>query len=46
MYLPEWVQKFKEPGTEIKKIAGRYYKYEVEYKYSAETKRTKKILST
>lgn len=43
MYLPEWVRKFKEPRTEIKKIAGGFYKYEVEYKYSAETKRTKKI---
>ncbi len=43
MYLPEWVQKFKEPRTEIKKIAGGFYKYEVEYKYSAQTKRTKKI---
>ncbi len=43
MYLPEWVQKFKEPRTEIKKIAGRFYKYEVEYKYCPETKRTKKI---
>jgi len=43
MYLPEWVQKFKEPRTEIKKVAGGFYKYEVEYKYSAETKRTKKI---
>jgi len=43
MYLPEWVQKFKEPRTEIKKVAGGFYKYEVEYKYSVETKRTKKI---
>ena len=43
MYLPEWVQKFKEPRTEIKKVAGGFYKYEEEYKYSVETKRTKKI---
>jgi hypothetical protein len=41
--LPEWVQKFKEPRTEIKKIAGGFYKYEVEYRYSAELKRTQKI---
>lgn len=43
MYLPEWVQKFKEPKTEIKIINGTFYKYAVEYKYNAEKKRTDKI---
>ena len=32
MYLPNWVQPFKEPRTEIKLIKGMYYKYEVRYK--------------
>jgi len=43
MYLPEWVQKFKEPKTEIKIIKKRYYKYSVEYKYNPVKKRTDKI---
>lgn len=43
MYLPEWVQKFKEPKTEIKIVKGGYYKYEVHYKYNPEKKRTDKI---
>jgi hypothetical protein len=43
MYLPEWVQKFKEPRTEIKKIKGGFYKYAVEYKYNSDKKRTDKI---
>lgn len=42
MYLPEWVCKYKEPRTEIKKINDRYYKYAVEYVYSKEKKRTEK----
>jgi len=42
MYLPEWVQKFKEPKTEIKIIKGVFYKYAVEYKYNPEKKRTDK----
>ena len=42
MYLPEWVQKFKEPKTEIKIIKGAFYKYAVEYKYNPEKKRTDK----
>jgi len=41
--LPEWVLKFKEPKTEIKKIKGGYYKYAVSYKYSPQKKRTVKI---
>lgn len=43
MYLPEWVQKFKEKCTEIKCINNTYYKYEVKYKYNALKKRTDKI---
>ena len=43
MYLPEWVQKFKEPRTEIKFIKGTYYKYEVRYQYNKEKKKTDKI---
>lgn len=43
MALPEWVQKFKEPKTEIKQIKDGYYKYAVAYKYNADKKRTDKI---
>lgn len=43
MYLPEWVQSFKEPRTEIRCINGAYYKYEVRYAYNKEKKRTDKI---
>lgn len=43
MSLPEWVQKFKEPKTEIKYIKGGYYKYKVAYKYNPQKKRTDKI---
>jgi hypothetical protein len=40
--LPEWVQKFKEPRTEIKVIKGNYYKYEVKSIYNPNTKRSVK----
>ena len=43
MYLPEWVQKFKEPRTEIKKIGNHFYKYQVEYRYNKNKKRTDKV---
>jgi hypothetical protein len=43
MPFPSWVQKFKEPKTEIRYINGTYYKYAVEYRYNAEKKRTDKI---
>lgn len=43
MYLPEWAQKFKEPKTEIRIIGGHCYKYQVEYRYNKEKKRTDKI---
>jgi transposase len=42
MYLPEWVQKFKEPRTEIKKINNSFYKYEVAFIYNKEKKKTEK----
>jgi hypothetical protein len=42
MYLPEWVLPFKETRTEIRLINGTYYKYQVEYKYNPEKKRTDK----
>jgi len=40
MQSPEWLNQFREPRTEIKKISGRYYKYEVKYVYNKEKKRT------
>lgn len=43
MALPLWVQKFKEPKTEIKFIKGGYYKYQISYKYNPKKKRTDKI---
>ena len=43
MYLPEWVQNFKEPRTEIKKVGGHFYKYQVEYRYNKQKKRTDKV---
>lgn len=43
MYLPEWALPYKEPRTEIKRIKGAYYKYEVRYQYNKIKKRTDKI---
>lgn len=43
MYLPDWIQKYKEPRTEIRCIKGMFYKYEVRYQYNKEKKRTDKI---
>ncbi|RKR80154.1 DDE family transposase [Mucilaginibacter gracilis] len=43
MSLPSWIQKFKEPKTEIRLIKGTFYKYAVEYRYNSEKKRTDKI---
>lgn len=43
MYLPEWVQEFKEPKTEIKKVGGHFYKYRVKYLYNKNKKRTDKV---
>jgi hypothetical protein len=42
MYLPDWIQPFKEPRTEIRIINGAYYKYEVRYQYNVQKKRTDK----
>jgi transposase len=40
---PEWALKHKKKGTELRKIRGRYYLYEVTSKYDKERKRAKKI---
>lgn len=42
MYLPEWILPFKEPRTEIRLINGTFYKYQVEYKYNPQKKRSDK----
>jgi transposase len=42
MYLPDWIQEYKEPHTEIKRINNGFYKYEVSYVYNKEKKRTEK----
>ena len=42
MYLPDWIQQFKEPHTEIKKIKNGFYKYQVAYVYNKDKKKTEK----
>jgi hypothetical protein len=42
MYLPDWIQPYKEPRTEIRRINNGYYKYRVEFVYNREKKRTEK----
>ena len=42
MYLPDWMQAYKEPRTEIKRINNGFYKYEVAFVYNKEKKRTEK----
>jgi transposase len=42
MYLPDWIQQYKEPRTEIKRIKNGFYKYEVSFVYSKEKKKTEK----
>jgi hypothetical protein len=42
IYLPDWIQPFKESRTEIRLIHGTYYKYEVRYQYNDLKKRTDK----
>ena len=42
MYLPDWIQSYKEPLTEIKIIKNGFYKYQVAYSYNKEKKRTEK----
>jgi len=39
---PEWVVKHRVPGTEIRKISGRYYLYSVSAYYDAEKKKGRK----
>lgn len=41
--LPEWVQKHKTVGKEVRNISGRYYLYEVTSKYDPAKKRSQKI---
>lgn len=43
MSLPDWIEKYKRPKTEIHFNNGSYYMYSVSYKYSPEKKRTIKI---
>jgi len=42
MYLPDWIQEYKEPRTEIKRIKNGFYKYEVAFVYSKAKKKTEK----
>ena len=42
MYLPEWAQKHKEKYTEIRRIGNGFYKYQVEFVYNREKKKTEK----
>ena len=42
MYLPDWIQKYKEPRTEIKRIKNGFYKYQVAFVYNREKKKTEK----
>lgn len=40
---PEWATKHRTPRTELRRISGRYYLYEVSSKYDPVKKRAKKI---
>jgi uncharacterized protein YueI len=40
---PNWATKFRQPGTELRLINGKYYLYEVSSKYDPVLKRAKKI---
>lgn len=42
MQLPDWIHKYKEPHTEIKRIKKGFYKYEIAFVYSREKKKTVK----
>ena len=42
MYLPNWMQKYKERRREIKRVKNGYYKYEVAFVYNKEKKKTEK----
>ena len=40
MGLPDWIKKYKEPHTDIRRIGNGFYKYEVAFVYSKAKKRT------
>ena len=40
---PEWVLKFRKPGTEIRRKDGKFYVYKVSSVYDKEKKRARKI---
>ena len=42
MAYPEWVEKYKKPGTNISFIRGKYYLYEVTSQWNPEKKRAQK----
>jgi len=42
MQLPDWIKKYKEPHTDIRRIGNGFYKYEVAFVYSKTKKRTEK----
>jgi len=42
MAYPDWVEKFRKPGTNITCIRGKYYLYEVTSKWDPEKKRAQK----
>ncbi len=41
--IPEWLEAYRQPGHEIKKIKGNYYLYERRTEWDPETKRSKKV---
>ncbi len=41
--IPQWVKKFKEKGTEIKRINNRYYLYQIKSVWDPQIKRARKI---
>jgi len=43
MPLPEWVQKHKKTGCEIKRIKGKYYLYELKSKWDKTKKKPVKV---
>ena len=43
MIYPDWVEKYREPGKEIKKIRERYYLYERKTVWDQDKKQPKKI---
>ena len=43
MTLPTWIDKFKQPGTQIVNINGNYYRYKIKSVYDPKKGRAKKI---